>query len=145
MKSTDYTQKIHVCFNYTQSAIDYFGMLTMSSMRRCGRFVYRQLEVDQLIQYVKRMPCLNRISRDVQIIQPVIDESHINQLNLTIHDLELRLKQLEAAHAQRSVEMAPVHAHKRKIDTKQKGLLQQILFDNKQLKRSSKKLSSEGT
>jgi len=145
MTSIDCTNKLHVCFNYTQSAMDYFGMVTLSSMQRCGRFIYRQLEVDQLIEYAKRMPCFNRLSRKTQIIQPVINESRIAELNLTIHALENRLKQLEAAHAQRDVAMAPVHAHKRKIDNKQKGLLQQILFENKKLKRSSKKLSSEDT
>jgi hypothetical protein len=143
MTSTDCNQKLHVCFNYTQSAIDYFAMMTWASMRKCGQFVYRQLEVDQLIAFVRQSSCVQRVSQKPQIIQPVIDESKINDLNLTIQALEERIKQLETAHVPKNAMVS--HDHKRKIDKKQKGLLQQILFDNKKLKRSSKKLSSEKT
>jgi len=144
MKTTDCNHKIHVCFNYTQSAIDYFALATWVSIQKCGRFVYRQLEVDQLISYVNQTSCVRRFkSQKPQIIQPVIDESRISELNQTIQSLEERIKQLESAHV--SKHALETHEHKRKIDKKQKGLLQQILFDNKKLKRSSKKLSSDKT
>jgi hypothetical protein len=142
MTTTDCNKKIHVCFNYTQSAIDYVAMATWASIRRCGRFVYRQLEVDQLIAFVNQTSCVSRLRpQKTQIVQPVINESRINELNSTIQALEERIKQLETAHVPKNA--LGRHEHKRKIDKKQKGLLQQILFDNKKLKRSSKKLSSE--
>jgi hypothetical protein len=104
--------------------------------------VYRQLEVDQLIAFVNQTSCVSRLRpQKTQIVQPVINESRINELNSTIQALEERIKQLETAHVPKNA--LGRHEHKRKIDKKQKGLLQQILFDNKKLKRSSKKLSSE--
>jgi len=145
MTTIDCNKKLHVCFNYTQSAVDYFGMVTWTSMRRCGQFIYTQLEMDQLIQYVKQISFVKRISRETQVIQPVIDESRITELSATIQALEERLKYLETTHFQKHTAMTHGQDYKRKINQKQKGLLQQILFDNKQLKRSSKKLSSEDT
>jgi len=137
------THKLHVCFNYTQSAVDYFGMVTLAMAVRCGRLFHKHLEIDKYIQTVKRIQ--NKISRSKpqNLTIQHVDTSRIKELDTLVKQLEQRIKHLETTHDQRNTPITHKHEPKRKVNQKQKGILHQIFFENKQLKRSSKELSSE--
>jgi len=138
------SQQIHVCFNYTQSAIDYFGLLALSLITRWGRLVHKQLEIDRYSEMFRKLQCRKdpplSLPDSVQLIE---DSERIKELDATIQHLQERIKKLETKHDERNKYKHHAHEPKRKVDKKQKGLLQQIFFENKELKRSSKELSSE--
>ncbi|MBF0450780.1 MAG: hypothetical protein HQK75_08775 [Candidatus Magnetomorum sp.] len=132
------TNHLHVCFNYMQSTLDYFGLLTWMMLNRCGHSVIRQIDSSfiepfRMFKHPKGRLYKQSLIREIHI-QPDVDPQRLIEINETIQRIELRLQQLEANHHHKQ----PQQATKRKVDKQQFALLQQIVMENKELKQSKK-------
>jgi len=125
--------KLHVCFNYVQSTIDYCGLVTISSLNRLRKNICRTITdvcFEDLQENIRQYQIFINNNRQ---FQPLVEDERIERLKQSLQHIEKRLELLENAQLKKSVSH-DTGTVKRKLTQKKNALLKQILFENKQLK-----------
>nr|WCC90967.1 hypothetical protein [Desulfobacteraceae bacterium] len=123
-------KNLHVIFNYTQSTIDYAGLVSWSMISRCGRLIFQIIK-----KSTKDILPKKRKQKKTQYIikQPlpmgIYNHERLSKIEQIIKNFEQRLERLESYASNKS--RIKTHPEKKRSTSKeQNALLKQILEAN---------------
>ncbi|CAN2043136.1 magnetome protein Mad18 [Candidatus Magnetomoraceae bacterium gMMP-1] len=124
------TNNMEDIFKYAQSTVDYTGMVTWSLATRSVN------AVSKVINFSKFKKKKKKIKKSIKkrfILERQYDDKQVKELEEKLSIMEKRLAQLEKRGIRSSGKGLKTEK-KKQLNNEQKGLLHQIMQDNKRLK-----------